>query len=115
MSSFSNFEPRSRDGGRRLPSWAGYLLIAVDVIAMPSFLALWLGTVLALALVMPTPSLWLEIGFLVVASIATWAGVVRAVAAQASRRGALGAYVGRLATQTNIGRWLTDWLSGSKS
>ena len=103
-----------RGGGQRLPPWAGYLLIAADVIRMPLFLACWLATLIALSMTLPVASIWVQLGVLVIASIATLAAVTRAAASQAGARGALGAYVARLATTTTLGRCLTDFLDGRR-
>lgn len=113
MSDADRPDPDSRNDSRRMPPWAGYVLIAADVVRQPLFLVPWLGTCIALSLALPAVSFWLRAGLVVLASAGTLAGVTRAVAVQASQRGALGAYVARLATQTSLGRWLTDWLSGS--
>lgn len=100
-------------GGRRLPRWAGYLLIAADVIRLPLFLLCWLTTLAALSMALPADSVWIWLAVMVLASIATLAAVTRAAATQASADGALGAYVARLATTTSLGRCLTDFLDGS--
>lgn len=100
------------DGGQRLPRWAGYVLIAADVARMPLFLACWLATIAALAITLPSDTIWIQIAVAILASIVTLAAVTRAAALQASQHGALGAYVARLATTTSFGRCLTDFLSG---
>ena len=102
----------SQRRSQRMPSWAGYVLIAADTMIKPLFLVPWLGTMVALSLVLPVASIWAGLAVLVGASAACLFAVTRAVASQASQRGALGAYVAYLATQTALGRWLTDLLSG---
>ena len=100
-----------RRRSQRMPSWAGYLLIAADTLTKPLFLVPWVGTLVALSLVMPVGSIWAWALLLIVASAVCLFAVTRAVTAQASQRGALGAYVAYLAGHTPLGRWLTDWLS----
>ncbi|WP_348761361.1 hypothetical protein [uncultured Salinisphaera sp.] len=105
----------NRRRSQRLPAWAGYVLIAADTITKPLFWVPWLGTLAAISLALPVESIWAWIGVLIAASLACLVAITRAVAIQASQRGALGAYVAYLATQTLFGRWLTDVLSGSGS
>lgn len=107
-------DSRRPHGGQRLPRWAGYLLIAADVVRLPLFLLCWAATVIALGMTLPVDSYWIQAAVLVIASIATLAAVTRAAATQASARGALGAYVARLATTTAFGRCLTDFLHGRR-
>lgn len=104
--------PQRPHGGQRLPRWAGYVLIAADVVRLPMFLVCWLVTLVALSMALPTDSLWIWLALMLAASAATLAAVTRAAAIQAADRGALGAYVARLATHTSLGRCLTDFLSG---
>ncbi len=104
-----------RRRSQRMPSWAGYLLIAADTLTKPLFLVPWVGTLVALSLVMPVGSIWAWALLLIVASAVCLFAVTRAVTVQASQRGALGAYVAYLASHTSLGRWLTDWLSGRDS
>ncbi|WP_423822711.1 hypothetical protein V5738_01885 [Salinisphaera sp. SPP-AMP-43] len=113
MSEHDSNDSKHNHGGQRIPSWAGHVLIASDMVRRSMFLVPWLGTLIALYLVLPTSSLWIQASVLVLASIATLVAVVRAAATQAAQRGALGAYVAHLATQTMLGRWLTDLLSNS--
>ncbi|HET7315165.1 hypothetical protein [Salinisphaera sp.] len=103
---------RRNPGGRRLPRWAGYLLIAADVVCQPLFLACWLATLVALWMTLPADSLRIQIAVLAIAAVATPAAATRAAAIQAAQRGALGAYVARLAATTSFGRCLTDFLNG---
>lgn len=102
---------RLSQGHQNLPRWAAYLLIAYDVMCLPLFLVCWLATLVALSMTLPIKSIWTWAAVLLVASIATLAAVTRAAALQANERGALGAYVARLATTTLLGRCLTDFLS----
>ncbi len=114
MSDHDPHDSRNRHGGQRLPSWAGYLLIAADVVRMPRFLACWLATLVALSMTLPADSIWIQLGVLLAASVATLVAVTRAAATQAGARGALGAYVAHLATTTSLGRCLTDFLDGRR-
>lgn len=107
-------DSHNRRGSQRLPRWAGYLLIAADVVRQPLFLVSWLATLVALSMTLPTDSAWIQLGVLLAASIATLAAVTRAAATQAGARGALGAYVARLASTTSLGRCLTDFLDGRR-
>ncbi|MGN8197282.1 hypothetical protein ACS8Y6_01140 [Salinisphaera sp. RV14] len=107
-------DPRTQRGSQRLPRWAGYLLIAADVVPRPLFLTCWLATLFALWMTLPTDSIWIQVAVLLIASIATLAAVTRAAATQAGERGALGAYVARLAATTSLGRCLTDFLGGRR-
>lgn len=104
---------KQNHGSQRLPRWAGYLLIAADVLRTPLFVLCWVATLVALLLTLPSDSLRVRIAVLGLASLATLAAVTRAVAARASAEGALGAYVARLATSTALGRCLTDMLNRS--
>lgn len=97
----------------RLPAWAGYLLIALDVMRRAVFLVPWLGTIAALAIAMPIETRWGQAGVLLLMSILTFVGIMHACMSRASQQGELDGWMVHLALETRFGRWLVRRLKRS--